>query len=428
MSKTILTIFAGRKASLQILKKYLDVLLSKGLLDEVHLWNYVRNTDDTDYIQSITNIRRAGSSDCGTYFPANLPVVNNGFSFQISRSTRNNIHIRLTDKDMGRSFEIILYCNYEICNMIVKKNDIIIFERQMEEREVRDERSQGYDKKTTYSVQIIDHVLHVFENNQKLLIQVELTPWLPPNGTFQIGAVHFKTGFLSTGWFEYETTNNHHYYLMDTCIKRPWTDYYQHYADPQYKDDVIVKCDDDIVFIDVDRFAEFVSYVKTSPYNCIFANIINNGVCAHIQQNHLGLIPKSLMELEYPEGGFCGSLWESGKKATHLHNYFIDHLDRFLSSSFTDKEKALPVTTRVSINFFGFRGRDWHKITGCGDDDEKALTVDYVRSGLLQNAIYLDLFVSHLSFYKQEETHFERIDTLDKYHCLAETWLPTKTY
>ena len=35
--------------------------------------------------------------------------------------------------------------------------------------------------------------------------------------------------------------------------------------------------------------------------------------------------PKELMDLEYPKNGLNGTLWENGKKAETLHNYFIEN-------------------------------------------------------------------------------------------------------
>jgi dTDP-4-amino-4,6-dideoxygalactose transaminase len=49
---------------------------------------------------------------------------------------------------------------------------------------------------------------------------------------------------------------------MDPCQKRPWFNYYHHYASPEYKDDIIIKCDDDIVFMDLTKLQEFINYRK----------------------------------------------------------------------------------------------------------------------------------------------------------------------
>ena len=48
--QVIFTIFAGRQPCLEILFWYLDKLLAKGLLTEVHLWDYTRAKSDENDI------------------------------------------------------------------------------------------------------------------------------------------------------------------------------------------------------------------------------------------------------------------------------------------------------------------------------------------------------------------------------------------
>jgi hypothetical protein len=55
MQKVFFTIFAGRERYLNILKKYLDVLLEKNLINEVHLWDFTRDINDEKYIKELCN-------------------------------------------------------------------------------------------------------------------------------------------------------------------------------------------------------------------------------------------------------------------------------------------------------------------------------------------------------------------------------------
>ena len=43
------------------------------------------------------------------------------------------------------------------------------------------------------------------------------------------------------------------------------------------------------------------------------------------------------MILEYPNGGLCGTLWESGNKAEILHNYFIENYKKFLDYDYNEE-------------------------------------------------------------------------------------------
>ena len=61
--------------------------------------------------------------------------------------------------------------------------------------------------------------------------------------------------------------------------KENWGDYYRYYTPAKYPnpDAVIIKCDDDIVYIDVDHFADFIAARRAHPEALIFsASVINN--------------------------------------------------------------------------------------------------------------------------------------------------------
>lgn len=208
---------------------------------------------------------------------------------------------------------------------------------------------------------------------------------------------------------------------MDTCEKS-WKNYYQHYTHYRYKDDVIIKCDDDIVFIDIPKLPGFIDFIKNSDSDLVFANTINNGVAAYYQQHSFNLIPYQLMTLEYP--GFGGTLWESGKKAETLHNYFIENYKTFINCEKLQTLPHIPIKTRYSINFFGYKGKNWHKIKDCYVDDEHMLTTVYNQPPKpFNNILYTPLFVSHLSFYKQVETGINTPDLIKKYNELYETYI-----
>jgi len=214
---------------------------------------------------------------------------------------------------------------------------------------------------------------------------------------------------------------NNKFHYMKTTTKSSWTNYYNYYDKPEYKDDIIIKCDDDILFIDLSKLGEFINYTKTTDNNLVFANTINNGVSAYYQQHKFNLIPKELMELEYPVNGFCGSLWESGTKAEQLHNYFIDNYKSFLDYNYNNA--VIPITTRFSINFIAIKGSDWNIIKDCGNNDEHNLTVTYVKNNKLKNVLYTNFYVAHLSFYRQEETNINSTDLRVKYEKLANSFL-----
>ena len=170
--------------------------------------------------------------------------------------------------------------------------------------------------------------------------------------------------------------------------------------------------------MDLTKLQEFINYRKTSDANLLFANTVNNGVASHYLQSKFNLIPKTLMELEYPKDGMEGSLWSSGEKATKLHNYFIDNYKSFIDYNYNNE--LIQVTTRFSINFFAVKGSDWPLMKDCGLDDEHNLTVEYVKEKNFKNEIYCNFIVAHLSFFKQEDTGIDSNKLRVRYTKLAD--------
>ena len=400
--KNIVTIFSGRKKNMEILCKYLQKALDLQLIDEVHFWNNTRNIDDENYVKSISNLKRTSSKNHGHYIQIFTPIINNEFNLNVKAS--NDIHIKLCN-DCGIEYEIVLGGWYNT-NSVVRRNKVDVFNLlQLNVAEGENE--------INIRVKIEKSQLLLYKNNE-ILIHCNLLDDL-----FFIENVYFKTGYTCVGNIRYETTQNHHFYFMDTCEKN-WVNYYNYYDSKEFKNDVILKCDDDIVFIDLLKLPKFIDYVKKSDYDLVFANTINNSVCAYFQQNKYDLIPKEFMELEYPHLGFRGTLWESGAKAEKLHHYFLENKDSFLNYEYNDE--IIPITTRFSINFFGYKGKNWYKIINAGydplDDDERILTVDYLEKYDFKNVVYSDFYVSHLSFFRQLETAMNVDDLINKYHKL----------
>ncbi len=131
-----------------------------------------------------------------------------------------------------------------------------------------------------------------------------------------------------------------------------WHSIYKYYGVNSNHDDIIVKVDDDIVFVNTTYFKCYVKYVheRTDVFT-LSANVVNNGVIAFLQQK-LGSIPLSWGYLDYPRarrGGY-GTLWKSPDLAVRLHKYFIDHKRDFV------KEEILRYHERLSINFIAYSG------------------------------------------------------------------------
>jgi hypothetical protein len=423
MGKTILTIFAGREANIKILKRYLSKALELKILDEIHFWNYTRKDSDDIYMKSISNIRRTSSgvkisnvsraflmryNPAGLKFLEPVPtqyteiftnIINNSFNLDVKAPFGVNIKVS-NDKI---SYDINIGGNRND-HSFVNNNEKMIFGTSTPA--VLDE-----NNKINFRFEVKNNYLTVYKNNINLFkFKVE--------DNFNIKRIFIKTDQSSVGDFTYEIVKNKGFYLMDPCQKKPWINYYHHYCNPEYKDDIIIKCDDDIVFMDLTKLQEFINYRKTSDANLLFANTVNNGIASHYLQSKFNLIPKTLMELEYPKDGLEGSLWESGDKATKLHNYFIDNYKSFIDYNYNNE--LIQVTTRFSINFFAVKGSDWPLMKDCGQDDEHNLTVEYVKEKNFKNEIYCNFIVAHLSFFRQEDTGIDSDKLRVRYTKLAD--------
>ena len=403
--KNILTVFAGRKQNLELLIKYLKKALELKILDEIHFWNYTRNSNDEEYLKTISNLKRTSSKSNNEYIQIFTPVIDNSFTFEISDS--DDVYIKIKDTQQNIEYEIVLQ-DWNNIKSTITKNNIDLCNLSQNTINI----NEPFDKKNI-SVCICENNVIVFLNKQKFII-CEI------NENITIDAICIKTGNNNSfGNISYETVKNNNFYFMDTCEKS-WKNYYNYYDNAIFEDDVIIKCDDDIVFIDLNKLPQFIDFIKNKghDYDLIYANTINNNVAAYFQQNTYNLIPRDLMLLEYPPEGRCGTLWESGEKAEKLHNYFIENNQKFLNYDYNND--IIPINSRFSINFIGYKGNKWYKIKDTclhNNEDEYNLTFDYVKNRGFKNVLYTDFYVSHLSFFSQ--IHAMNIDDLiSKYSVL----------
>ena len=57
-----------------------------------------------------------------------------------------------------------------------------------------------------------------------------------------------------------------------------------YYSENLNDNDILIKCDDDIVFIDVNNFESYINSMKHGKF--YYPNIVNNDVCAYYQQKY----------------------------------------------------------------------------------------------------------------------------------------------
>jgi len=180
---------------------------------------------------------------------------------------------------------------------------------------------------------------------------------------------------------------------------------------------VLVKADDDIVYIDTSRFDSYVEYIRTHREKFIVhANIVNNGITAYYQAKHIRELKARIHGLEeYPHeygqpGLFGPLLLNGGSRASDLHRYFLAHRQNFSWSEgciVYGKEVAArygqPGQGRFSINFFGARWAQWdnvHRLALNPEGDEVGITTQGSAEGKEQ-CIFTSFNVCHFSFFTQ---------------------------
>lgn len=212
--------------------------------------------------------------------------------------------------------------------------------------------------------------------------------------------------------------------LMHVDNKCNFNGYYKFYSSAyQGLDVIIVKCDDDIVYIDVDAMPAFLAFRDTHRDHFIcLPEIINNGLCAHYmqRQDHVGLCipPCCPHTFEQRDGGF-ESLVSDASKALWLHEWFLDR-ERGRSRV---GHILLGHRQRISINMFAMMSKDLHLLgePGVTIDDEAYLSTSLPARLDRCNSVFTGLTVSHFGFSPQrrngligtvENRLLERYDTL----------------
>jgi len=202
---------------------------------------------------------------------------------------------------------------------------------------------------------------------------------------------------------------------------------------------VIVKTDDDIVYLDVDRFPCFVDYVRSTPEMfMVHGNIVNNGVTTYYQVHQdpellellpeLGKYPSVQMDtpFQYLQYGAAGALWENASYAIELHEYFLDHVDRFARKTGPHGEACIVYKPpkqrmgqgRLSIQFFGARWAAFDKISALLVEapliekahDEYTLTLVATLLPGTVECIFPQMVVSHLAFGHQGPDIFAAVE------------------
>ena len=224
--------------------------------------------------------------------------------------------------------------------------------------------------------------------------------------------------------FNYSTD----YKSFDNDNRYKWVPYYKYYYENITDNTILIKCDDDILYIDTDRFEEFINNIDDDVL--YFPNIINNDVCAYFQQKFdiHNLFDYNINDNIIYEIGHSYPLtdwYRSFDKACQIHDLFLNDKDKFL---LTNKD-LINYGNRISINFFACNNIAVKKIFlhflehGNGDDETYfgGEGSRYLSSMNKINKINPNFLVVHFQFGPQDGNKLD-ILYLDKYNELLDKY------
>ena len=123
--------------------------------------------------------------------------------------------------------------------------------------------------------------------------------------------------------------------LYDTKFRKGdyWYETYKFYLN--YNFDILIKIDDDICFMDINRFDEFINFIKSSKKSVVFPNLVNHAVSLYYN-NKYNLIPNSIIKNIYKERKSSLDIFDyckDGDEATKIHRFFLDNVDKFTKNN-----------------------------------------------------------------------------------------------
>ena len=362
-NKVIFTIFAGRKPNLEILFSYLQTLYKNKDIDEVHVWNFTRNLSDEEYIKdyiSQNNIKKVYNDET-IEFKDDMII--------------DKYRINIRDGSL-----LISYINNksetEIKHLYVKNPESIKI--KINKNLHTSYFTISYDD-TISTIFTINNINNNNNNNNNNYMVVKYPGWK----------------------------------LFNVDNKKSWSEYYSYYANQSkyVGNDIIIKCDDDIVFIDTLLFKNFINRrIENQKYSLFVPNIINNGVCAYHQSQ------KKLIPMEMPYDTFYGKMVNDGKLANEIHSLFCNDMVAYLDKSrnITDVIDH-KIGDRFSINFFAILAKHLFLYKDVGWDDEHDITVTIPKIYNSGIGIDMSMTVSHLGFSPQRSSGLDEIRLIEMY-------------
>jgi predicted O-methyltransferase YrrM len=193
---------------------------------------------------------------------------------------------------------------------------------------------------------------------------------------------------------------------MYCATKSPFFEVYRHYTQEKFKDDLFVKLDDDIVFIETGAWTTFVDAIRANPGHIVSATIINNGACTFT-------IPELWRGFEGLSVQLC-DVYKSLEYAEMSHSFMFEHWGELVRQP----PEFIVADSWLSINAIGYNWEmGWRiadllgtppepgRFDSVADTPEefKTMTVgDEGAANLLPRLIVRGFLAAHLSYGPQD--------------------------
>ena len=155
-------------------------------------------------------------------------------------------------------------------------------------------------------------------------------------------------------------------YVIDWCNKNKkyilfqpkknlnqWDEYYKYYSSNNFNDnDILIKCDDDVVYIDINKMKSFLDQVNDDYL--YYPNIINNDVCAYVQSKYgIHNLLNKISNKNNTQGNYepLTDWYLSFNKANKIHNHFLKNKSKYIIKNTNN----IKWNSRISINFYAGR-------------------------------------------------------------------------
>ena len=194
------------------------------------------------------------------------------------------------------------------------------------------------------------------------------------------------------------------------------------YTNDRFRDALFVKMDDDVVFVESEKFGAFVDAIEANPDKILSAEVVNNGACTPFMPKLWdGYSKLGITLLEVHESNKCAQL---------AHRFMFEEWRDLVNRP----TSLVEVDTWLSINFIGMtwltlrqmQGKIGHRCPPCvaGRDFRPGTRIgDEGAANMLYRMVMRGFTAAHLGFGPQNLTEHQEFEWRQDYDEIAWEYL-----